>query len=197
MIATVILAAGEARRMGQPKQLMQLQGQSLVQRAVQTASAVSQEVIVVTGAYADVVQKNLHQASVTIIHNPDWASGMGSSIRAGVQQALYHSPAPEAIIILLCDQPLVSEKLLRQLIKMHQDPRKNLVASSYQNTVGVPALFGKALFPDLLALDNKGGAKQVIRQHQMETVTVDFPEGAYDVDTPEDFERIQRLLISE
>ena len=194
MIVTVILAAGEARRMGQPKQLMQLQGQSLVQRAVQTAKSVSHEVVVVTGSYADAVQEDLRKAAVSVIHNPEWASGMGSSIRTGVQQVVVKNLVPEAIIIMLCDQPLVSEKLLRQLIQIHHNTGKNLVASSYQNTVGVPALFGQALFPNLLTLDSKGGAKQIIHQHKEYMATVDFPGGAYDVDTPEDFERIKHQL---
>jgi len=194
MIATIILVAGEARRMGQPKQLMQIQGQSLVQRAVHTARAVSEQVVVVTGAYQELVRKEVASLGVTTVHNSEWSSGMGSSIRTGIQKVLSFSPVPSATIIMLCDQPLVNQQLLQQLIKVHQETGKPLVASTYGNVLGVPALFAESLFPELLKLQGKIGAQKVIARYASEAASVDFPEGADDVDTPEDFALIRKRL---
>ncbi|WKN46133.1 nucleotidyltransferase family protein [Tunicatimonas pelagia] len=194
MITTIVLAAGEASRMGQPKQLMQLDGKSLVQRAVQTAQTVSDEIIVVTGAYADQIQENLSSEKVHFVHNPQWQTGMGSSIRAGIQQIMSVTPLPNAIIVMLCDQPLASPSLLEQLVTAYRHLGKTLVASVYHNTAGVPALFGEALFPELLQLDGRAGAKSIITRYASQIASVDFPEGIYDVDTPNDFARIKERL---
>jgi molybdenum cofactor cytidylyltransferase len=191
MIATIILAAGEARRMGQPKQLMQIQGQSLVKRAVSTAQSVSDEVVVVTGAYQELVRKEVASLGVTTVHNSEWSSGMGSSIRTGIQKVMSFSSVPSGVIIMLCDQPLVNQQLLQQLIKVHQETSKPLVASTYGDVLGVPALFAESLFPELLKLQGKIGAQKIIALYAAEAASVDFPEGADDVDTPEDFARIK------
>lgn len=194
MITTLILAAGEASRMGQPKQLMQLKGKSLVQRAVQTAQSVSDEIIVVTGAYANQIQEHLSSEEVHFAHNPNWQTGMGSSIRTGIQQIMSFTPLPDATIVMLCDQPLVSPSLLKQLIAVYRRLGKTLVASAYHNTAGVPALFGEALFPELLKLDGNAGAKSIIARYASQVASVDFPEGIYDVDTPDDFACIKERL---
>ncbi|MGD1894697.1 MAG: NTP transferase domain-containing protein [Cyclobacteriaceae bacterium] len=194
MIAIIILAAGEARRMGQPKQLMKIQGQSLVRRAVRTAQLVSEQVVVVTGAYQEPVWKEVATLGVTTVHNAEWASGMGSSISTGIQKAMSLSPVPSAAIIMLCDQPLVDEELLKQLIKVHKDTRKPLVASAYRDVLGVPALFAVSLFRELLKLQGKIGAQKVIARYVSEAASVDFPQGSDDVDTPEDYARVQKLL---
>lgn len=196
MIATIILAAGEARRMGQPKQLMQIQGQSMVQRAVRTAQSVSEKVVVVTGAYHELVQKEIAQLDVLVAHNSEWPSGMGSSIRTGIQKIMSFSSVPSAVIIMLCDQPLVDQQLLKQLIKVHQETNKLLVASIYGRVLGVPALFAESLFPDLLKLQGKIGAQKVIACYASQAASVDFPEGTDDVDTLEDFDRIKERFMN-
>ncbi len=195
MIPIIVLAAGEARRMGQPKQVMQFQGESLVQRAVQTAQSVSEKVVVVTGAHHTLVEKDVAHLDVMTAHNSDWLTGMGSSIKVGVQKALSFSLIPDAVIIMLCDQPFVSQSLLQQLVAVHQETDRKIVASAYRNTVGVPALFSQSLFPELLALDGQVGAKHIIPRFASQVVSVDFPEGIYDLDTPEDFDRMKSGVI--
>ena len=192
--AAIVLAAGSASRMGQPKQLLKIGSQSLVQRAVQTAlSATCHPVVVVTGAYANEVQQSVRGLSVTCVHNTVWKEGMGSSIRCGVSTAVDISPATEAIIILLCDQPLVSPYLLQQLIATYRSTQQPLVASAYGDTRGVPALFHRSLFPALLNVSGATGARKLIRQYQEGVATVSFPEGMYDVDTPEDYEKMKKM----
>lgn len=181
--------------MGQPKQLLKMGSQNLVQRAAQTAlSAACHPVVVVTGAYADEVKQSVRELSVTCIHNAAWNEGMGSSICRGVNTVVDVSPATEAVIILLCDQPMVSPPLLQQLLATHRSTQQPLVASAYANTWGVPALFHRSLFPALLNLAGATGARKLIQQHREAVATVSFPEGAYDVDTPTAYEEMKRML---
>ena len=194
-VAIVVLAAGEASRMGQPKQLLKIGPQSLVQRVIQMALAASCcPVVVITGAYADQVQQAVDGLPVTCIHNAAWKKGMGTSIRTGVLAVLDAHPDTEALIILLCDQPLVSPQLLRQLIATHTVTQQALVVSVYGGIRGVPALFHRSLFPLLLSLTGVMGARKLIEQRQEALATVPFPEGIYDVDTPADYEQIKQLL---
>ena len=191
MVAVVILAAGEASRMGQPKQLMRLQGQTLVQRTIQTARLVSQEIVVVTGAHYKLVQKEVERLPVAVAHNAAWSSGMGSSISAGVSRVKELHPAARAVIVMLCDQPLVNEAILEELLAEHRRSGKEVVASTYEGVVGVPALFGESLLSELIMLDGEIGAQKLIARHTSQLAMVNFSEGIIDVDTPEDFARLQ------
>ena len=196
-IATVILAAGQASRMGQPKQLLKIGEQNLVQRTVQTVlTAQCYHVVVVTGAYADQVQLTLRDTSATCVHNATWEEGMGSSIRTGMHAVLDTSPDTQAVMILLCDQPLVTPQLLRKLVVAHAITQQVLVASEYNGIQGVPALFHRSLFPSLLSLSGAVGARKFIQQYSAGVVVVPFSEGKYDIDTPEDYERMKKLLGS-
>ena len=194
-IATVILAAGEASRMGQPKQLLPIGPQNLVQRALQTVqTAQCHRNVVVTGAYADLVQPTISKAAATCVYNPAWKEGMGSSIRTGVNAVLATYPDTEALIILLCDQPMVSPQLLRKLVVTHVITRHAMVVSEYSGVQGVPALFHHTLFPALLQLPGDTGARAFIQQYSGGVAAVPFSEGKYDIDTPEDYHRMKQLL---
>ena len=194
-IATMILAAGEASRMGQPKQLLKIGKQNLVQRMVQTVLAAHcRRVIVVTGAYADQVQPTISNTSALCVHNPDWEEGMGSSIRRGIQAIIDTHPDTEAAIVLLCDQPLITPQLLRKLAITYLITRQGMVVSAYDGIQGVPALFRAQLFPALLRLSGASGARAFIQEYEGGVVPVPFSEGKYDIDTPEDYERIKRII---
>ena len=194
-IATVILAAGAASRMGQPKQLLEIGGQNLVQRTVQTVLAAQcRRMVVVTGAYADQVQPTVRNMNATCIYNSAWEEGMGSSIRVGTEAVVATYPDTEAVIILLCDQPLITPQLLRKLVITHLITRQALVASEYKDTQGVPALFHRDLFPSLLQLSGPTGARRFIQDYLGGVVTIPFSEGAYDIDAPEDYEGMKQVL---
>lgn len=196
-IAAVILAAGEASRMGHPKQLLKIGDQTLVQRSIQTVQAVPcDQVVVVVGAHADQVQESLRDSAITCVHNEAWEEGMGSSIRTGVSAVGRLYPNVELIIMLLCDQPLVTPQLLRQFITVHTVTRHALVVSEYESVQGVPALFHRSLFPWLLSLSGSAGARTFIRQYTEGVAVVPFPEGKYDVDTPQEYEYIKRMICS-
>ncbi len=190
-VAAVILAAGASTRMGRPKLALPVRGTPMIRRAVETALASRcREVIVVLGTYADVYRPLLDGLAVRIVHNPDPAEGMGSSIRLGVEAV---SPDARGVVILLADQPLVTPEVIDRLIETAVTDQKRIVASTYHNTVGPPAYFGRALFLDLLTLEGDRGARTVIEAYPKEGVALPLPEGiAADIDTAEDLSSFER-----
>jgi molybdenum cofactor cytidylyltransferase len=92
---------------------------------------------------------------------------------------------------MVCDQPTVTPALLQALLEMHDTAKDLIVASEYAGTVGVPSLFGRTFFPELLTLDGRRGAQQIMQAHPAAVRTVPFPGGTIDVDLPSDFEHLR------
>lgn len=199
-IASVVLAAGGSTRLGQPKQLLRYAGETLVARTARTAiTAGCHPVVVVTGANNIQVEAALEALpSVRSVHNGDWETGMGSSTRAGILALDASGTEFDAVLLLVCDQPLVNEDVLLRLCAAHRETGSNVVASEYGGVWGVPCLFDRALLPELAALDGASGAKSVIERHRRigDATAILFPGGAFDVDTPADWERWQELETS-
>ena len=186
----VILAAGASTRMGAPKQLLDYHGKPLLRHAVDVALASRcQQVLVVLGANADQLQPALAGSTVTVVDNPEWEGGMGTSIRAGV--AVAEREGLDGVILALADQPLVTSEILNSLIATHRESGQPIIASQYAGTVGVPVFFNRAYFPHLLALQPAQGCKSVILKHSTDAIRLDCPEAEVDVDTPQDYQRVQ------
>jgi molybdenum cofactor cytidylyltransferase len=186
----VILAAGASTRLGRPKQLLPWQGKTLLQHAVDTALAITTKPVVVTGCNADQLVAGIDQTRVHIVFNPGWQQGIASSIRCGLQALLDRTPAPDQVIFMVCDQPFVSPDLLLELINERQKSHKSIIASSYAGTLGIPALFDKTHFAQLLDLQGDTGAKKLIGQFQDEVAAVEFPKGEIDIDTISEYEQL-------
>lgn len=187
--AAIVLAAGGATRMGCAKQVLELGGAPLVRRAALAAiDAGCAPVLVVLGAHAARVAPALRDLGVELVVHREWARGLGSSIARGVV-ALGRSDA-SAVLLTLADQPLVGAAALRRLLAARHAAGKPIAASRYAGTVGVPACFARSLFPSLRALDGTQGCKPLLRALADETVLVECPEAALDVDTPADYARL-------
>jgi molybdenum cofactor cytidylyltransferase len=196
-IGAVILAAGSSSRMGQPKQLLSLRGKTLVRACIDAVSEGGcSPVVVVTGSDSEKVHLELANVNPVEVRNTKWQRGIGSSIRSGVQALIDHAPNVEAILLLVCDQPAVNGHFIERLIAARNTTMKDIVASGYADTVGVPALFDRSLFKDLLSLGDKAGAKSIILQKPERVEQLPFPDGAIDVDTWEDWEKAQRTQSS-
>jgi molybdenum cofactor cytidylyltransferase len=191
MIGVILLAAGESARLGKPKQLLKYKESTLLEFVLNVATAVSEKVVLVLGANAEAIQKSLGKRNVTVVINEEWEEGMSSSICCGVSAIQRSQPAVEGVIILVCDQPYVSAELLQDLIAKHATTGKKIIASAYNNTIGVPALFDKTFFPGLMSLKGQEGAKKIIQQHPGEVATIAFPNGTIDIDTMEDYEKLR------
>jgi molybdenum cofactor cytidylyltransferase len=191
-IGIIILAAGPSSRFGDIKQLSFYGDKTFIYHAIVTAKKASQKVIVVFGAHVEKIQKEIEDIDVHFIVNKDWEEGMASSIRSGLSALLEMNPNAEAAIFMVCDQPFVSSSLINELISKHMETNKQIIASTYQGTVGTPVLFEKTFFPELLNLRGRSGAKKIIEQNTDSTITVAFPLGYVDIDTKEDYEILQK-----
>src|SRR4051812_1051799 len=156
-IGAIILAAGESKRLGQPKQLVQFRGRTLVENTYETAAAVCSHVAVVLGANADLVRPIIPKRAI-IVENANWPEGMASSIRAGLKAIKDES---DVVILMSCDQPLVSQVLLSQLLSV-----PGISAAEYEGTLGIPAAFSRMYFPLLHMLNGAEGAKKVLLKYQ-------------------------------
>ncbi len=190
-IGVILLAAGASARLGEPKQLLVFQGATLLRRQAKIALAASASVVVTLGSRIEILRKEIEDLPVAIVENEDWKSGMSGSIRIGLKK-LIDDDSLKAVILMVCDQPFVDETLLAKLIAGFYETDAPIVACAYRNTLGVPALFHRKLFPELLALDARTGAKRLIKKYHAQTAAVSFPEGAFDVDTPTDYENLMK-----
>jgi molybdenum cofactor cytidylyltransferase len=187
-VAALLLAAGGSSRMGRPKQLLRLEGVSLVQRAAQTALfSRCERLHVVVGASGDAVRDELRGLDLSIVENPFWRTGMGSSIQAGIQALKASNKSYDGVLMLLTDQPAVNVALLDTIIEKFEEG-SSLVASSYADSLGVPALFSSTFFDSLGELSGDRGAKALLSHHAHEVAQIPFPGGIFDIDTPSDFE---------
>lgn len=193
----IILAAGASTRMGQSKQLLAVKGEPLLLRSINAAiHAGSQKIIVVLGANEKAHRDLIGDLNVEIVFNKRWEAGMGSSIKAGLRVLSELNPSLEGIVVLVCDQPLLTSDHIRQLISKHTETSKPIVASGYAATSGVPVFFHKVYFGQLMGLKDEQGAKKVIQENPGDVALQPFPQGEIDLDTPEDYERFKRSTWS-
>lgn len=186
-VSTVILAAGSSTRLGTPKQLLPFRGSTLIRHLAQVALASkSHDVVVIIGASANAVRNQLKDLRVTIQENKQWQEGLSSSIRFGLAGIPSKS---DGVLLMLCDQPHVTTSLLDSMIDKSSEGSA-VVACTYEDSIGVPALFSRVLFPELRQLSGDVGAKVVLQNHASEITTIPFPEGNIDIDTPQDLSLI-------
>ena len=174
--------------MNRAKQLIKVGDQTLLERSIEQALASKLgPVTVVYGAHQEQVVPLLKQWSVQALYNPDWAEGLGASIRNGVN-AIISQKVADNILIMLADQPLVDASLLQKLVSIHHDKGNRVTACQYENTIGVPAIFSSSTFSELQKMQGDKGAKTLMRKYKAsnELTLLDTPNASIDLDTPED-----------
>ncbi len=200
----IILAAGASSRFGgEPKQLLTMRaGQepaiTLVRRAAELALAaqLGGPVVVVLGANRDRIAPELAGLPITVIDNNAYNLGLSSSIKIGLAGVYMTNKAIDTVVVLLCDQPLVTTALVQQLAATHAETGKPIVACRYGGTqpdgsgpgsqLGVPALFERSYFEELLQLDGDKGARFVLTNHPDDVAEIGFAPAALDLDSWED-----------
>jgi len=183
-VTAVILAAGSSSRLGTPKQLLQFRGESLIRRTAEAAcNSTAGEVVAVIGYHAPDMRAALGGLRVRVLENLLWRKGISSSIRHAIASL---PPRTDGALLMVADQPMLTAGHLDALIRtFHQGPQR-AVASAYGESAGVPAIFPRALFGELLLLEGDTGAKRVLLAHKEDLVTLAWPDGAFDIDTARD-----------
>ena len=168
MTGLIILAAGRSNRLGSPKQNLQFEGRTLLERAVELGRGrACNKIIVVPGANSN----ELVPIPGTTLYNKYWAQGMASSIRTGMLK-INNNTNIDKVIIMLFDQPFVDSIFLDRLINKQAETGKSIIASSCKSTTGVPVLFDQSLFTELLSLQGTAGAKEILRNNAGNIATV-------------------------
>jgi len=181
-LGILIPAAGASRRLGQPKQLVLYQGQSLIRRAVNIAESLRPtEVVVVTGAHAEMIEQEVNGTSAQCIRNPDWLSGMGSSIASGTKAM---GQQTNGLMVLLCDQWRVQQTDLRSLLETWRTDTNRIVCSETRARRCPPVIFPHWCFAALRKLSGDQGAHDILDAHSDWLTVVQVDNAASDLDTP-------------
>ena len=189
-MAILLLAAGSSSRLGHSKQLLKVNNTPLLTLSATTAiESGDHKVVVVVGANVIAHRNLIKHLPVEIVYNPTWHKGMGNSLKVGLSHLTNGTQNLAAIIIMVCDQPLITSSHLKKLIQKYKDSKSPIVASYYSGVAGVPSLFDNSLFSNLLSLGDDEGAKKIIQQRPDLVTTIDFPEGAFDIDTDQDLKK--------
>lgn len=216
-VAGVILAAGGSTRFGQPKQLLDWHGQPFVRAVARTAlEAGLSPVLVVTGANSSSVELAVQDLNVRSIHNDDWQSGQGSSIKVGISAIQPPPPSghlPQRLqmksavvgfgggplmggegvggaIFLLTDQPQVTTSVLQALVERHAEALHPIVAPMVIDQRANPVLFDRSTFKDLAAIEGDVGGRAIFHKHRVEYLPWHDDRLLLDVDTPEMYQRL-------
>jgi CTP:molybdopterin cytidylyltransferase MocA len=188
-LGAVILAAGAATRMGQPKQVLPIGGVPLLVRVIEAALASpAWPIVVVVGAHAEIVLPLVLRFPVIVARNPSWAEGMASSIRAGMDALERYAVMSDAVLFTVCDQPHFSSAAIARLLEAFTT-NGQIAAAAYNDQLGVPAIFSRAHFDSLRALTGTDGARKIIARNRSMVAKVDLPDLGLDLDTPEDYEK--------
>jgi molybdenum cofactor cytidylyltransferase len=186
----LILAAGNSSRLGEPKQLLDFKGKSLLRHVAEESLKITKSVVAVTGSNSIEISKEIDNLELIITENRIWNEGMGSSIHIGFSQLLSSFPAIESCIVSVCDQPFIDAEVFSELIQIQQDSQKGIVASKYADTLGTPVLFTKKYFTDLSKLTGHEGAKKLLQKFKDDIAEINFEKGAIDIDTQNDYQQL-------
>jgi molybdenum cofactor cytidylyltransferase len=197
-IAAILLAAGASQRLGQPKQLLEFEGETLIDRALRLAQeAGANPLVAVLGVHHQEIWAAVQTKNVTAVINGDWNQGIATSIHAGLRAAESLNRAIPGALLLTCDQPRLAANHLRALLRsfsMQSTPC--CVASCYAGICGTPAVFPRSDFPDLYALRGDCGARTLFRDPTRCLVKLPFPGGEIDIDVPDDLHHLEKQAPS-
>jgi molybdenum cofactor cytidylyltransferase len=193
-VGAVILAAGLSTRMGDPKVLRMFRGKPLFLYAVETAVRAGLDpVYVVGGAHTEKLKAHVQGMPVTVVHNPDFALGMATSLRVGISAI---DRDVSAAFVFLADEPFIPDEVVQTLLQAYRKSRTEsshamILRPRYAGVPGHPVLFPREFFPELVRVQGDEGARCVIKRNKEHVQFIDFdnPEWGFDIDTPEDWQK--------
>ena len=191
--AILILAAGESKRMGEPKQLLPYNNSTLLLHSIEQANAIKYtDVFVVIGAHFSEIFQSIRGQKATILKNNNWEDGMGSSLSKGID-LIKKKDKYDRVLVTLSDLPLVNTEHYEQLIELSDTTGKRIVLTNYEEISGVPAIFDKSLFNELTILSDDEGAKPIVKKYKKEVVKMNSTTPFFDVDTKEAYQKLKKL----
>jgi molybdenum cofactor cytidylyltransferase len=199
-IGAVVLAAGMATRMGDPKVLRLFHGKPLFLYAVETAMrAELSPIYVVGGAYTEQLKAHVKGLPVTVVHNPDYARGMATSLRAGISAI---EGEVSAAFVFLADEPFIPDEVVQTMMEVYRTRRAESSSSfilrpRYAGIPGHPVLFAREFFPELVRVQGDEGARCVIKRNAEKVQFIDFdnPQWGFDIDTPDDWQKALEMQL--
>jgi molybdenum cofactor cytidylyltransferase len=194
MISAIVLAAGESKRMGRPKQLLELQGKTLLQHVLESLiNSDVDEIILVLGHEADRIRESLPALPIKIVTNSDYKQGMASSLKRGL---LALDAQSEAFLVCLADQPGIGPEIINTLIREFQqaDHKRGIVRPVYRGLQGHPVLIGAQYLQEALHQQGDVGARQILMNHPGDILDIAVEEDAVlkDIDTPEEYQQYSK-----
>ena len=194
LVTGIVLAAGKSSRMGRPKQLLPFRGRTILECVVDNALASSlQQVIVVLGYHADVVEPLMRGRDVTVVVNPSFENGQSSSLKTGLKAV---TDEADAVLFLLGDQPLVSPETINRILSAYEtSPASPIVLPVFEDTRGNPVLFSRETFSRMESLSGDSGARSLLQEYigKILLVQIDSPCIHIDLDTEEDYRRLLEI----
>ena len=193
-IGAVVLAAGRSARMGEAKQLLRVNGRTLLEQALTGVPGSDvNAVVLVLGYAAEQIQRELSPellGEVTIVVNKSYEEGMSSSVRVGLAAL---GPQIDAALVVLADQPLVKPETMCSIIRTYKHSSAEIVVPHYKGKRGNPVLLDRAVFPEAMKLEGDTGFRAIFSSHAAGLLPFDVDdEGVVlDIDSREDYERVQ------
>lgn len=192
-LINIILAAGSSTRMSQNKQLLNYNNKSFVRDIAEKSNALNpHKTICVLGPIIDPIKNELQDLDVDYVINDRHLQGMSSSITSALN-TIPNLNFYDAVLIMLCDQPRIPTEHYHDIINEATNIDHLIVSSAYENNFGVPALFKRELFSELLSLNSITGAKSIIVKYRDKTSFIQCDAAAQDIDTDEDYEKLLEL----
>jgi molybdenum cofactor cytidylyltransferase len=187
MIAAVVLSAGESSRMGRPKALLPIDGQTFIERIVGALKQTTVgKVVIILGHKAGELKPRIGHLPAEILINPDYKLGQLSSLQVAVR-SLQLDAACDGMLVHLVDHPYLDPPLVNEMIRRFYESKKLIVVPRCGGKRGHPVIFSRQLFEELLSAPMDQGAKAVVNAHRDDTLEIETDEAgiAVDIDTPE------------
>lgn len=194
-IAIIVLAAGNSKRMGESKQLLPWGNSTLLGSVITNVlTANASPIFVVLGAYKNEIKEKINLSKTIVLSNENWQNGLGSSIALATYEIDKKYPEIDAILFVLADQPFISSNHLNVMIEHHNKVKEVIIMTKKGNYRGVPVLFPRKFFSELIELSNDEGAKQIINKNKNQVIEVLTDDDITDIDTFEIYETLHNIF---
>lgn len=196
-IAILILAAGSSSRMKTPKQILKINNKFLLEIVIEKALTIQKDnIFCVLGEKSDEIKQKISFKNTQIIINTQFKNGLSSSIISGIKHITNNNLNCKGVLILLADQPAIETNYLKALYQLFKANNSKIVASQYVHNFGVPAIFPKKYFSQLLFIKGDKGAKEFINTKKNDVICPKFDTNFIDIDTKEDFIQYKKSTLN-